>query len=98
MDLIIHKVARRTCLVGAVDDLVGVAVVERVCHSHHMQLLSGCPPLIYWAGSYAWDLLMHSCVCVLAMLIFVIYQDKATTATPQQASAWPTPVANSHLQ
>ena len=60
------------------------AVVERVCHSHHMQLLSGCPPLVYWAGSYAWDLLMHSCVCFLAMLIFVIYQDKATTATLQQ--------------
>ncbi|KAK9862183.1 hypothetical protein WJX84_007200 [Apatococcus fuscideae] len=60
-------------------------VVERVCHAHHMQLLSGCPPLIYWAGSYMWDLLMHSCVCLLSMLIFVIYQDKATTATPQQA-------------
>ncbi len=58
--------------------------MERVCHSHHMQLLSGCPPLVYWAGSYAWDLLMHSCVCFLAMLIFVIYQDKATTATLQQ--------------
>lgn len=54
-----------------------------------MQLLSGCPPLVYWAGSYAWDLLMHSCVCLLAMLIFVIYQDKATTATPQQVCALP---------
>ena len=27
-------------------------VLERVSGTHHMQLLSGCPPVIFWAGSY----------------------------------------------
>ena len=80
-----------SCQLLIIDGLGSAAVVERVCHSHHMQLLSGCPPLIYWAGSYAWDLLMHTCVCFLAMLIFVVYQDKATTATPQQVVTLPIP-------
>ena len=27
-------------------------VVEEASSAHHLQLLSGCPPVIYWAGSY----------------------------------------------
>ncbi len=27
-------------------------VVEEASQAHHLQLLSGCPPLIYWAGTY----------------------------------------------
>ena len=27
-------------------------VVEDASSAHHLQLLSGCPPAVYWAGSY----------------------------------------------
>lgn len=51
-------------------------VVERVSGSLHMQLLSGCPPTIYWAGSYIWDLATHLTVCLASLVIFAIFDDK----------------------
>ena len=36
-------------------------VIEDASSAHHLQLLSGCPPAIYWAGSYVG-------LCVLACL------------------------------
>lgn len=29
-----------------------IPVIEEASQAHHLQLLSGCPPLIYWAGTY----------------------------------------------
>lgn len=51
-------------------------VVERVSGSLHLQLLSGCPPAIYWAGSYIWDMGTHLLVCVASLAIFAVFGDK----------------------
>lgn len=48
-------------------------VVERSCNAYHMQLLSGCPPIMYWLGHYVWDMLCHTVVTVLAMAVFGVY-------------------------
>ncbi|XP_075549130.1 phospholipid-transporting ATPase ABCA3-like isoform X1 [Dermacentor variabilis] len=42
------------------------AIEDRVSKSKEMQLLSGVPPLVYWMGSYVWDMLMSlvSLVCM----------------------------------
>ncbi len=34
-------------------------VVEEASQAHHLQLLSGCPPFIYWAGTYVSFLLAY---------------------------------------
>lgn len=60
-------------------------VTERSVGAHHMQLLAGCPPAIYWLGSYLWDLALHTFVCVAAVAIFAAYRDKAFTGSSQQA-------------
>ena len=51
-------------------------VVERVSGSLHMQLLSGCPPAVYWAGSYIWDMATHLLVCLASLAIFAAFDDK----------------------
>ena len=53
--------------------------------AHHMQILSGCPPAIYWLGSYLWDFATHVLVCVCAMAVFAAYQDEAFAGSVQQA-------------
>ena len=51
-------------------------VVERMSGSLHLQLLSGCPATIYWAGSYIWDMSTHLLVCVASLAIFALFGDK----------------------
>ena len=51
-------------------------VVERMSGSLHLQLLSGCPPAIYWAGSYIWDMGTHLLVCFASLVIFAAFDDK----------------------
>ncbi|KAK9829531.1 hypothetical protein WJX72_006343 [[Myrmecia] bisecta] len=60
-------------------------VIERTSQALHMQLLSGCPTVIYWLGSYTWDLLMHSFVCLLSLAIFAAYQDDALVGDANRA-------------
>ena len=55
-------------------------VVERSCNAYHMQLLSGCPPIMYWLGHYVWDMLCHTVVTVLAMAVFGVYVSLTTHA------------------
>ncbi|KAK9808280.1 hypothetical protein WJX73_007025 [Symbiochloris irregularis] len=62
-------------------------VTEFSVGAHHMQLLSGCPPAMYWLGSYIWDACMHMLVCVCAMGIFAAYQDAAFAGSFAQAGA-----------
>ena len=52
-----------------------------------MQLLAGCPPAIYWAGSYLWDCVTHAVVCIAAVGVFAVYGNDAFTGSFQQASA-----------
>ncbi len=40
-------------------------VVEAASSAHHLQLLSGCPPAIYWAGSYVRPFLALSLLTAL---------------------------------
>lgn len=51
-----------------------------------MQLLSGCPPAIYWAGSYLWDAGTHVVVCLASVAIFAAYGNDALAGSLQQAA------------
>ncbi|KAL1441267.1 hypothetical protein MTO96_008688 [Rhipicephalus appendiculatus] len=44
------------------------AIDDRVSKSKAMQLMSGVPPLVYWMGSYVWDMLMS-----LVTLVFMFF-------------------------
>lgn len=60
-------------------------VSERITGAQHLQLLSGCPPTAYWAGSFAFDYMQWLAITAAAMLIFLAYGDKATVGTLAQA-------------
>ena len=47
--------------------------------AQHMQLLSGCPAAVYWAGSYIWDMATHLLVCFASLAIFAAFGDKVTS-------------------
>ena len=38
-------------------------VTEATSQARHLQLLSGCPPLIYWAGFYVSVAICHAAAC-----------------------------------
>ncbi|CAL8463070.1 g2604 [Coccomyxa elongata] len=61
-------------------------VVEEASQAHHLQLLSGCPPFIYWAGTYVWDAATYVVVALLALGVFAAYGDRATVGSTEQAA------------
>ena len=50
-------------------------VAERVSGSQQIQLLY-CPAVVYWAGSYLWDMATHLLVCIAALAIFAAFGDE----------------------
>lgn len=60
-------------------------VVERRSQAAHIQLLSGCPAPLYWAGSYAWDCATYAIIVLLTLAVFAAYGDSATVGTAAQA-------------
>ena len=60
-------------------------VVERRSQAAHIQLLSGCPAPLYWAGSYAWDCVTYAIIVLLTLAVFAAYGDSATVGTAAQA-------------
>ena len=61
-------------------------VIEHATGARHLQLLSGCPPLAYWAGSYTWDLATHAIVCAASMGIFAAYGDSSVVGSASKAA------------
>ena len=59
-------------------------MVERASSAQHLQLASGCPPLAYWAGSFAWDMTAHLAVTLLSLAIFAAYGDQAAVGSLDQ--------------
>jgi len=49
-------------------------VHERATNGKHQQLLAGVSPAIYWATSYAWDMINFLCPLALCFLIFQGFQ------------------------
>lgn len=47
-------------------------VVEEASQAHHLQLLSGCPPFIYWAGSYVRLTMSLSTLCFYFFLLLFL--------------------------
>ena len=60
-------------------------VVERRSQAAHIQLLSGCPAPLYWAGSYAWDAATYAIIVLLTLAVFAAYKDSATIGSAGQA-------------
>ncbi|KAK9833394.1 hypothetical protein WJX81_001382 [Elliptochloris bilobata] len=60
-------------------------VVERRSQAAHIQLLSGCPAPLYWAGSYAWDFATYVIIVLLTLAVFAAYGDSAAIGTAAQA-------------
>lgn len=62
-------------------------VAESASGAKALQMGSGCPRSAYWAGHYAWDLLMHAGVTAVAMATFAAFGDEATTGSVGRAAA-----------
>lgn len=62
-------------------------VRERATKAKHLQLVSGASPLVYWASSYVWDLLMYSLTSGGAFAVCVISGEEAYVGSSEQAVA-----------
>jgi hypothetical protein len=63
-------------------------VVERVNGAQQIQLLY-CPAIVYWAGSYMWDMFTHLLVCLAALAIFAAFGDEVhSTFSTCESQCW----------
>lgn len=46
-----------------------------------MQIASGCPPVMYWLGSYIWDMTTYFFLVLITIAIFAAYKDQATVGS-----------------
>jgi len=65
-------------------------VAERVNGSQQIQLLY-CPAIVYWAGSYLWDMATHLLVCLAALTIFAVFGDEVPSPSPPPPPPTPLP-------
>uniref|UniRef100_A0AAY4A836 P-type phospholipid transporter n=1 Tax=Denticeps clupeoides TaxID=299321 RepID=A0AAY4A836_9TELE len=57
-------------------------IQERVTKAKHLQFVSGVNPAVYWVASFAWDMCNYVVPCVIVIVIFLCFQQKAYVSPP----------------
>ncbi|XP_023665182.2 phospholipid-transporting ATPase ABCA1-like [Paramormyrops kingsleyae] len=52
-------------------------IQERVTKAKHLQFVSGINPVVYWVASFAWDMCNYIVPCLIVIIIFLSFQQKA---------------------
>uniref|UniRef100_A0A147BM79 Putative lipid exporter abca1 n=1 Tax=Ixodes ricinus TaxID=34613 RepID=A0A147BM79_IXORI len=70
-----------TCVIFAMSfvpaSFVMFLIEDRVSGSQHLQFVSGMKPLLYWVGTYTWDLCNYAVSALLCILIFLAFKEDA---------------------
>ncbi|XP_047448746.1 phospholipid-transporting ATPase ABCA1-like isoform X2 [Mugil cephalus] len=57
-------------------------IQERVSKAKHLQFVSGVNPAVYWLANFAWDMCNYIIPCVIVIVIFLCFQQKAYVSPP----------------
>nr|XP_055026150.1 phospholipid-transporting ATPase ABCA1 isoform X1 [Misgurnus anguillicaudatus] len=57
-------------------------IQERVSKAKHLQFVSGVNPTIYWLANFAWDMCNYVMPCLIVIVIFLCFQQKAYVSPP----------------
>ncbi|XP_068444522.1 phospholipid-transporting ATPase ABCA1-like [Clinocottus analis] len=57
-------------------------IQERVNKAKHLQFVSGVNPAVYWLANFAWDMCNYIVPCVIVIVIFLCFQQKAYVSPP----------------
>ncbi|XP_058480898.1 phospholipid-transporting ATPase ABCA1-like isoform X2 [Solea solea] len=57
-------------------------IQERVTKAKHLQFVSGVNPTIYWLANFAWDMCNYIIPCLIVIVIFLAFQQKAYVSPP----------------
>nr|XP_033770847.1 phospholipid-transporting ATPase ABCA1-like [Geotrypetes seraphini] len=52
-------------------------IQERVSKAKHLQFVSGVNPVVYWLSNFAWDMCNYLVPCVIVIILFLCFQQKA---------------------
>ncbi|KAF7654765.1 hypothetical protein LDENG_00065320, partial [Lucifuga dentata] len=52
-------------------------IQERVNKAKHLQFVSGVNPAVYWLANFAWDMCNYIIPCLIVIVIFLCFQQKA---------------------
>uniref|UniRef100_A0A8C7T2V0 P-type phospholipid transporter n=1 Tax=Oncorhynchus mykiss TaxID=8022 RepID=A0A8C7T2V0_ONCMY len=57
-------------------------IQERVNKAKHLQFVSGVNPAVYWVANFAWDICNYIVPCLIVIIIFLCFQQKAYVSPP----------------
>ncbi|XP_015249332.1 PREDICTED: ATP-binding cassette sub-family A member 1-like isoform X2 [Cyprinodon variegatus] len=57
-------------------------IQERVSKAKHLQFVSGVNPAVYWFTNFVWDMCNYIVPCIIVILIFLCFQQKAYVSPP----------------
>ncbi|XP_028284635.1 ATP-binding cassette sub-family A member 1 isoform X2 [Parambassis ranga] len=57
-------------------------IQERVNKAKHLQFVSGVNPAVYWLANFAWDMCNYIIPCIIVIVIFLCFQQKAYVSPP----------------
>ncbi|XP_024002027.1 phospholipid-transporting ATPase ABCA1-like, partial [Salvelinus sp. IW2-2015] len=57
-------------------------IQERVNKAKHLQFVSGVNPAVYWVANFAWDICNYIVPCLIVIVIFLCFQQKAYVSPP----------------
>ncbi|CAB1345209.1 unnamed protein product [Coregonus sp. 'balchen'] len=57
-------------------------IQERVSKAKHLQFVSGVNPTVYWVANFAWDICNYIVPCLIVIVIFLCFQQKAYVSLP----------------
>uniref|UniRef100_A0A4W6E3E1 ABC transporter domain-containing protein n=1 Tax=Lates calcarifer TaxID=8187 RepID=A0A4W6E3E1_LATCA len=57
-------------------------IQERVSKAKHLQFVSGVNPAVYWLANFAWDMCNYIIPCLIVIVIFLCFQQKAYVSPP----------------
>ncbi|KAM4611576.1 phospholipid-transporting ATPase ABCA1 [Polymixia lowei] len=57
-------------------------IQERVNKAKHLQFVSGVNPAVYWVANFAWDMCNYIVPCMIVIVIFLCFQQKAYVSPP----------------
>uniref|UniRef100_A0A665XDU4 P-type phospholipid transporter n=1 Tax=Echeneis naucrates TaxID=173247 RepID=A0A665XDU4_ECHNA len=57
-------------------------IQERVNKAKHLQFVSGVNPAVYWLANLAWDMCNYIIPCLIVIVIFLCFQQKAYVSPP----------------
>ncbi|KAM6949618.1 phospholipid-transporting ATPase ABCA1 [Aplochiton taeniatus] len=57
-------------------------IQERVTKAKHLQFVSGVNPTVYWVANFTWDMCNYIVPCLIVIVIFLCFQQKAYVSPP----------------